>query len=61
MGMLAAINGCAPPLGDARPAAGPGSGPDAAGDPVERRLAAALWGTAPRPRPRVRTVCPTCG
>lgn len=58
MDLLAAIKACDPTLGDTRPAADPAPGPDAAGDPVERRLAAALWGATPRPRPRVRTVCP---
>lgn len=61
MDMLAAIKGCVPTLGDGRPATGAAPATVAADDPVERRLAAALWGAAPRPRPRVRTVCPTCG
>lgn len=60
MDLLAAIKGCDPILEDSRPAARSVPGPEAADDPVERRLAAALWGATPRPRPRVRTVCPGC-
>lgn len=57
MDMLAAIKGCPRDLPDSRTAAAALPAPEAADDRLERRLAAALWGAAPRPGPRVRTVC----
>lgn len=61
MDMLAAIKGCARDLpADGAVEAGLAAALGTPDDPLERRLAAALWGAAPRPRPRVRTVCPDC-
>lgn len=57
MDMLAAIKGCDRDLPDNGTVAAGLPVPNAADDDLERRLAIALWGAAPRPRPRVRTVC----